>query len=453
MATSQIVWPLPVSCGDEAQASRILNEINRLAPNGRVRPFHNKCGTWFFTASLKPSQIQQLMGEEIGIKFIAPDVEMKDETPSPLSFQKREPDKLHVHRRPRIQKRVRPDYIHVMRDAAAHLAWISTPPNHVNNDYKFAYFDSVGDGATVYWIDRQFYLPNPDLDRYGMAQNRLIAEDISLAVEEWNDAQLGDHGGCMLSMIGGTEHGYMRLSLDRGDGPQLKIVKVNPLISSFFSGIGAIITELELRIERNERVRTYTVIGTALMSLGSPFGLLLQVEAAALFKMLTNNLEAIVVVSAGDIDNLDPLTLPATISQHPDIPIIVALGVDFSFYLGRAHESQYLTLNAPGFGTCKHVNIDKIIRGYSPAVATITALAADMLTRPKVRAKLFIDNPALAPDEQKATALLPVSAKIRDYINSKAYDRVGYGGHLMPQVRGVWTGLDPDVEDINEYMA
>ena len=94
-----------------------------------------------------------------------------------------------------------------------------------------------------------------------------------------------------------------------------------------------------------------------------------------------------------------------------------------------------------------------IIRGYSPAVDTITALAADMLTRPKVRAKLFVDNPALAPDEQKPTALLPVSAKIRDYIDSKAFDRVSYGGQPTPRVRSVWTGLDPDVEDINKYRA
>lgn len=141
-----------------------------------------------------------------------------------------------------------------MCDAAARLGWILTHPNHLNYDYKFAYFDFVGDGATVYWIDRKFYLPNPGLDRYGMAQNRVVAEDILLTGEEWNDVQLGDHGGCMLSMIGGTKHGYMRLSLDRGDGPQQKIVKVNPIISSLFSGIEAIITELEFRIERNERV-------------------------------------------------------------------------------------------------------------------------------------------------------------------------------------------------------
>lgn len=87
------------------------------------------------------------------------------------------------------------------------------------------------------------------------------------------------------------------------------------------------------------------------------------------------------------------------------------------------------------------------IEGVSPSVAIVTALAADMLTRPKVRAKLFIDNPALAPDEQRLEALRPVSAKIRDYLDSLAYDRWSLG------LRGVWNGLDPEITDINQYTA
>lgn len=43
-------------------------------------------------------QIQQLMGEKIGIKLIAPDVEMKDDTVSSPTVQKRQPGKLFVHR-------------------------------------------------------------------------------------------------------------------------------------------------------------------------------------------------------------------------------------------------------------------------------------------------------------------------------------------------------------------
>lgn len=76
-------------------------------------------------------------------------------------------------------------------------------------------------------------------------------------------------------------------NVDRSDGLQLKMVKVDRPISSFFSGIQAIITELELRTERNERVSTWTVIGTHLMMQGRQLGRMLQLEAAVLFQILT----------------------------------------------------------------------------------------------------------------------------------------------------------------------
>lgn len=77
---------------------------------------------------------------------------------------------------------------------------------------------------------------------------------------------------------------------------------------------------------------------------------------------------------------------------------------------------------------------DRQIAGDSSAVA---ALAGDVLTRPKVRAKLFIDNPLLAPEEEKHAALRPVSAKIRDYLDSLAFH------HGSSEVNCVWNGLDP----------
>lgn len=183
MATAQIIWPLPVSCGDEAQASRILDDINRLKPTGPVRPFHNKCGTWFFTASLTPSQVQQLLSENVGIKFIEPDAEMEEDMDISLGVQKRRFDKFNLHRQSRVQKRVEPDFIHVVSSAALHLAYISTAPNRRNPLRQYAYFDSAGVRATLYWIDRQFYMSNPDLSGYRMEENRLMAEGISL--EEW----------------------------------------------------------------------------------------------------------------------------------------------------------------------------------------------------------------------------------------------------------------------------
>lgn len=253
----------------------------------------------------------------------------------------------------------------------------------------------------------------------------------------------------MLSIIGGTAHGVIPSNPTREDRPRLKIVRVDLVISSFFSGIEAIITQLELRTEGNERVSTYTVIGTALAVPQSRLGRMLQLEAAVLFKLLTTQYQAIVVVSSGTRNHVPaPENFwPATIAGYPDIPIIVVSGAHYYFSSPVPSAGPYITLNAPSFAVCKHINNDARVDGASPAVAILTALAADMLTRPKVRAKLFIDDPALAPDEQKLMALQPVSAKIRDYLDSLAFDHWNLG------LRGVWNGLDPDNEDINQYSA
>lgn len=387
------------------------------------------------------------MGPKIGIKFIAPDAKMEDDMTISLGVQKRQGDRLFAHKQSRVQKRVRPDFIHVELHAPLHKAWVSTAPYVSNRDAKFAYFDSAGSGATVYWIDRQFYLPNSDLTGYQMAEHQLVAEGIPIENDGWNRIPIGDHGGCMLSLIGGSRHGFIPLNPERGDGARLKIVKAYPVVSSFLSGIGAIITELQLRTERNEQVSTYTVIGTALSVTESRFGLMLQLEAATLFKILTRQFQAVVVVSSGMSNNraANENVWPATIAQYPDIPIIVASAAHY--YRGSVRTSPFLTLNAPNGGVCRYINNDVIIGGLSPAVAITTALATDMLTRPKVRDKLFIDNPALAPDEEKLLALRPVSAKIRDYLDSLAYD------HGSTGFRSVWNGLDPEVTDINRYSA
>lgn len=39
----------------------------------------------------------------------------------------------------------------------------------------------------------------------------------------------------MLSLISGSRHGVIPLNSERGDGARLKIVKTNPVVSSFLS--------------------------------------------------------------------------------------------------------------------------------------------------------------------------------------------------------------------------
>lgn len=419
-----------------------------MSPTGRVRPFHNKCGTWFFTASLTPSQIKELMDKNIGIKFIEPDLELEDDMKISSKVQRRQPEEnLHFYSQLRVRKRVQPDFIHVLPNAPLHKRHVSTAPRRTNENGAYAWFDSAGAGVTVYWIDRRFYLANPDLEGYVMSENRLMAEEITPSGREWTETR--DHGGCALSVIGGSQYGLIPFNPERRDGPRLKIVRVNPRVSSFFSGIEAIINELELRTQRNERVRTYTVIGTAMGSSIS-FGSMLQIEAAVLFKILTTHYEAVVVVSSGSSDG-DPAPesyWPSNIARDPNIPIINVAGARYYITPPAPSVNPFITLNAPSHASCMHNINGAYIQGLSPAVAIVTALAADMLTRPKVRAKLFIDiNPALAPESQRLEASRPVSAKIRDYLDSLAYDRWNLG------LRGVWNGLDPEITDINQYMA
>lgn len=127
-----------------------------------------------------------------------------------------------------------------------------------------------------------------------MAENRLVAEGVSLELDQRKMIPNGDHGGCMLSLLGGFQRGIIPYNPDRGGGARLKIVKVSTVVSSFLSGIGAIITDLELRTGSNEQVSTYTVIGTALIVTQYRFGRMLELEAAGLFKILTNQYQAVV---------------------------------------------------------------------------------------------------------------------------------------------------------------
>lgn len=68
----------------------MLKEVNKLVSTRHFYSFHNKCGTWFFTALLIPSQVQQLIDKKIGIKFITPNAEIEDNLTVSSEVQKKE---------------------------------------------------------------------------------------------------------------------------------------------------------------------------------------------------------------------------------------------------------------------------------------------------------------------------------------------------------------------------
>lgn len=460
MATAQIVWPSPFPCGDQVLTSKILASLNQLAPPGGVRSFHNKCGTWFFTVSLTPQQIQQLMGENIGIEFIVPDEDVKnDEESLSNDLGKRalpkfkNLDRLSIARPWRTKKRALPDFIRVTPDAPPHLSYISTPPDYVNPNDVYAAFDSAGELVNIYWIDSTFYSGNDELESYAMSQHQLLAEDIDLSDDQWDNTQ-SDHGGCMLSIVGGERFGVLHRD-ERPNGIQLLIVKVNERVSSFLSGLQTIITELERRTASGDVfIHAYTVIGTSLVvkkALPS-----LQNKAADLFKRLINQFGVVIVVAAGNDRSADdrPMAVlnniwPASFSINPETPLIVAGAIRMYTEADYSPSNTLPILRAPSEARCMHGQVIKLIRGTSPATAIITGLAADMLSRDKVRTKLYFDFPEREPEPERLLNR-PVVAKIRDYLDQKSYDR---RGSRLYSVKGVWNGLDPRDLNIANYEA
>lgn len=88
------------------------------------------------------------------------------------------------------------------------------------------------------------------------------------------------------------------------------------------------------------------------------------------------------------------------------------------------------------------------ISGTPASAAIIVGLAADMLSRGKVRTKLHLDFPEQEPEPERLLNL-PVSAKIRNYLDEKSHDQRG----SQPSIRSVWNGLDPRDPNIENYEA
>lgn len=491
MATAQIVWPLPFPCGDQVLTSNILASLNQLAPPppGGICSFHNKCGIWFFTASLTPEQIQQLMGENVGIEFIEPNEDAKNDIESlsndvrkrlwPPNFEN--PDRESVARPSwrAKKKRALPDFIQVTSNSPLHLAYISTPPGYTNPNNVYASFDSAGDSVHIYWIDSNFNPENDDLESYRMSQHQLMAEDIDLSGDsglmDENARQL-DHGGCMLSIIGGTGFGVLHRQDERTNGVQLVFVKENELVSSFLSRLQAIISEFERRSKNGDIfIHAYTVIGTSLVVRRALPGV--QNKAAELFKKLIHLFGVVIVVAAENNRNTEtgrPVPLvprdiwPASFSLNPETPLIVAgaillyTGTNLSPTVSNNDNGNGNGISPPLFpmlralseATCQHGQVVASIIGISPPTAIITGLAANMLSRPKVRTKIYLDFPdqEQEPEPEPEKLLMhdrPVAAKIRDYPDQKSHDR--RGGRL--RVNGVWNGLDQRDLNIANYEA
>lgn len=369
------------------------------------------------------------MAENIGIEVIEPDDEMKNSIVGPSKFQKREWI----------------DSINVGESAPSHLAYISSPPHYDNIKMKYAHFSHAGFGATIYWIDTEIYLPNKDISKFDLPNNRFAAEHILLEGDSWVDPSR-DQGGCKLSIICGDTWGLLRQ-------PKVKFVKVNTRMSSFLSGLQAILGDLKLRTLQSERVHRWTVIGTGLTvpspsRLSSQFS---QRKATQLIRDLIYSYDVVFVVSAGINQGSTTIVSnwPASIAEDVQMPIIVAGAIETDTHAVPSYspKSPFVSVHAPDLGWCKYGIDTGSVSGTSVASAIVTALAADFLTRPYLRQSLFIDDPSQSPFAGTSLALLPVSAKIRNHMKKISYDRLS---RVSSELKAVWNGLNP--ENLNEYI-
>lgn len=91
-------------------------------------------------------------------------------------------------------------------------------PGYNNPTDVYASFDSAGELVNIYWIDNDLYLENDELECYAMPQHQLMAEDIGLSGNQLDITQ-SDHGGCMLSIVGGNRFGVLQRD-ERANGVQ-----------------------------------------------------------------------------------------------------------------------------------------------------------------------------------------------------------------------------------------
>lgn len=133
-------------------------------------------------------------------------------------------------------------------------------------------------------------------------------------------------------------------------------------------------------------------------------------------------------------------------SRSPKIPNIVAGAVDMDTHLVVPYSpsGSLVSLSAPGAGLCTWGSELHIATGVSTATAIITGLAADILSRSKIRGWIYLDHPDLAPDNERKLANRPLTAKIRDYLDHNSYDRLDPAEKIVGGVKSIWNGLWPD---------
>lgn len=426
--------------------------MNRLAPKAGLRIFTNECGTLFFTGSLAQKEIDELMAAQVGIQFIVANTKGEISAVS-SKIQKRSPEwpKLNLPKVPWPND----EYNIVIDDHASHnLAEYSDAPGYKppywDDGSYYKHFKNVGKGITIYWIDWSFFGTGSEFTKTSL--RTLYAEDVdpSLGGTPKPPGQYyDDHGGCCLSIAGGFRYGVTKQA-------NLVMVITDEDAASFISGLLRVIRDLREREARSERVKGWTVVGTAVGcsvtgAVGNG-GNVNEREAKELIKRLINQYQVVFVAAAGNQQDNQPKSgslssWPAKFAADINFPIITVGAMALASGAGwgnMAHYSQvadFVKLTAPGDCECERGGQGMAhMEGTSGSAAMAAGAAADYLSRSYFRIEYDLE---LNEGPEPLPISDSVAAKVSQYLLKKAHARTA-GGPLC-----IWNAFSRATDQVD----
>lgn len=433
VAIDHIIWPL--ECGNVALNAKIFDILIALAPPGGVLIYEeDKCGTFFWTAALTQEQIDNLIQKNTDILQIEPNNVGEVSTTS------------------RVWRRANKDALEVeIQDLASNnLIHFSTPPGETPAEYLYAHFENVGEGITVYYLDISIDLSNSEFSN--VLQQVLFAQHVS-PDEQFGEGEYdtaddtqADHGGCMLSLIGGATLGVARKA-------KLIPVKVRLTAASMLSGLVQIVRHLHAREQAGERVKGKTVVGSSIQ-IPQVGGGINERKAGEKIKEIIEKYQGVFISSAGNVQrdkknneekNMAIDNWPASLASHTDTPIITVGGIDITtgFLDPGSKAGSLLTITAPWQATCFTLGGEVDCLGTSGAGAMLIGAAADVLSRDYLRQHLALEDENEGGTGGRrlggisAGGGASVMEKVKRYLVGKGYSRA-VGGPIA-----AWNGLYP----------
>ena len=430
-----------------AQCRAIEATLTGLVGETGYQTIRRSCGTFFYTVSLTPAQVQTLQKLELP-PGIGPDKKMNllnDQNPGPVpvakqgSFQGVE------------KRKVAADLIS-QNDANWDLVFVSAHPQLAQSPttpaqayFYYNNFDSSKQKqpVLVYVVDSGAAGELKEFQREYSSDGQMVTENVikewihaspvkSARADDWWTLTKGDHddslghGTCVAQKIGGLSKGINK-------NPYLIIVRLEyrgPLRSMLIA-LEKIAEDLLRRKQRGEDIRGNVVVDIS--SGYEEIGSINVKNLLPLLERLFNEFQAVIVAAAGnDAENgdLESYVHPAAFANLPNSPIISVGGVDnLGDRVSWSRGGLGLTVSAPHFVTCMHeqppLREEEVVEmsGTSFANPIVSGVVSAWLSDDEL-------GPELRGD------LTNVPRRVKALVQKLSYKRPG------ATVAGVWNGVD-----------